>query len=368
MSIQTIQLKKEDEQKAVQEAAVIIQKVAQADTLSLDGLMDEMGKLGAKTQERAGATLKQLERPVATLMSGGSSQVSNLILSLRNECESLQQSKNVGFIGKLIRKSPVKNYVYKYQSVRTNIDAIVQGLRDGKDGLEESIVNMRTLKRSSLEEIYSLQEKIAMGNKLKELFETEIAKPENEQRKTYLERGLRKVVTRIQSMTEDILLFNQAVAATDIVNDNSDKLIDAVNNSIYKASNLITVSAMITLAIEDQLKIANAVESVNSTIEDQFKRNAELLKTSTEKSAELLKKPAMSLEAVNTAIADLITALDTSEKSNRDIIATCKTHTEKLAQINQNMSKRLGLETGGQPPASITSGAAGGNEIDRLLS
>jgi uncharacterized protein YaaN involved in tellurite resistance len=367
MSTQLVNLKKEDEQKVVQEASSIIMKVAQADTATLDSLMDEVGKLGARTQEKAGQTLKLLERPVNELMTGKSSQVSNLILSLRNECETLQQSKNVGFIGKLIRKSPFKNYVYKYQSVKTNIDAIIAGLRDGKDTLEENIVNMRALKRNSIEEVYSLQYKIAMGNKLRELFEAEIVKPENESRKTFLERGLRKVATRIQSMTEEIMLFNQAIAATDIVNDTNDKLIDSVNNSIYKAANLITVSAMITMALEDQMRVAHAVESVNSTIEEQFKRNAEMLKTTTEKSAELLKKPAMSLEAVNQAIADLMMALDTSEKSNHDIIASCKDYTTKMTVINQTMTKRLGLETGAQPTTVLKETAAT-SEFNNILS
>ncbi|MFD1887349.1 toxic anion resistance protein [Paenibacillus wenxiniae] len=344
MATPAISLKKEDEQKVTQEASVILQQVSRADTLNLDGLMDEVGKLGMQTQERATQTLQMLDRPVNDLMSGKSKQVSNLILSLRDECEALQQSKNVGLFAKLLRKSPIKNYVYKYQSVSKNVDAIVQGLRDGKDTLEENMVSMRTLKRNSLEEIYNLQYKIAMGNELKKLFEAEIQKPENEHRKVYLERGLRKVVTRVQSMTENIMLFNQAIAATDIVNDTNDKLIDSVNDSVYKAANLIKISAMIALAIEDQERVANAVESVNQTIEDQFRQNAQMLKTNSERSAELLKKPTMSLESVNQAIADLMSALDTSERSNREIIASCQDYTVKLSTINDQMTRRLGLE------------------------
>ncbi|MBP1990867.1 toxic anion resistance protein [Paenibacillus eucommiae] len=365
MSTQMIELKKDDEQKLAQEASAIFRQVAQADTLTLDGLMDDVGKLGMKTQERAGQTLRQLERPVNDLMNGKTAQVSNLILSLRNECESLQQSKNVGIFGKLLRKSPLKNYVYKYQSVKTNIDAIVSGLRDGKDTLEDHIVSMRTLKRNSLEEIYALQYNISKGTQLKSLFEAEISKPENAQRKTYLERGLRKVVTRVQSMTEDIMLYNQAIAATDIINDTNDKLIDSVNNSIYKASNLITVSAMITLAIEDANRVASAVQKVNQTIEDQFKRNAEMLKVSSQQSAELLKNPAMSLEAVNQAMSDLMIALDNAEKSNREIIASCESTTKTYSALNQQMSKRLGLETGAQPSALKDPAAA--SQLDNLL-
>lgn len=359
MSTQLVQLKQEDEQKVVQEASSLIEKVANTDTMGLDPLMDEIGKLGVKTQEKAGQTLKLLDRPVNDLMSGNRAEVSNMIMKLRNECEELQQSKNVSFFGKMLRKSPLKNYVYKYQSVRTNIDAIINGLRDGKDTLEESIVNMRQLKRTSMEEIYNLQTKIAFGNRLQELFETEIAKPENEHRKIYLERGLRKVVTRIQSMTEMIMLYNQAIAATDIINDNNDKLIDSVNNAIDKTSNLITVSAMIALSLADQEKVISAVEATNKTIEDQFKENARLLRTTTEKTTDLLAKPSMSMEAVNQAIGDLMAALDLSEQSNRRIIESCQDYTSKMTAINTQLNNRLGLSEGsGAAPKALDQGVS----------
>ncbi|MCW3795288.1 toxic anion resistance protein [Paenibacillus sp. LS1] len=344
MATEYIQLKQDDQQRINQEATQLIQKVSQTDAVQLDLLMDDIGKLGVKTQEKAGQTLKMLDRPVNDLMSGNRAEVSTMILKLRDECESLQQSKNVSFVGRLLRKSPLKNYVYRYQSVRTNIDSIINGLRDGKDNLEESIVSMRQLKRSSIQEIYNLQTKIAFGNQLKDLFEAEIAKPENENRKAHLERGLRKVVTRTQSMTEMIMLYNQAIAATDIINDNNDKLIDSVNNAIDKTANLITVSAMIAMALNDQEKVISAVEATNKTIEEQFKENARLLRTTTEKTNDLLAKPAMSMESVNQAIGDLMSALDLSEQSNRRIIESCNDYTAKMTTLNAGMSERLGLE------------------------
>ncbi|GGD87219.1 toxic anion resistance protein [Paenibacillus nasutitermitis] len=346
MAAQLVELKKEDQQKVSEEASMLIQKVAHTDTMELDSLMDEIGKLGAKTQEKAGQTLKMLDRPVNDLMSGDRAEVSNMILKLRSECESLQQSKNVSFFGKILRKSPLKNYVYKYQSVRTNVDVIVAGLRDGKDSLEENIINMRQLKKSAIAEIYNLQTKIAFGNKLKHLFEAEIANPARESRKPQLERGLRKVVTRIQSMTEMIMLYNQAIAATDIINDNNDKLIDSVSNAIDKTVNLITVSAMIALALSDQEKVIAAVDATNRTIEEQFKDNARLLRTTTEKTTELLSKPAMSMESVNQAIGDLMAAIDASEQSNRRIIDSCNDYTNRMTTINGQLSDRLGLNQG----------------------
>ncbi|ASS74042.1 tellurium resistance protein [Tumebacillus algifaecis] len=365
MSTLAIELKKEDEQKVAQEASQLIQRVSSTGTLELDALMDDIGKLGMKTQEKAGQTLQMLDRPVNDLMSGDRVEVSNMILKLRSECEGLQQSKNVGLFGKLLRKSPFKNYVYKYQSVKTNINSIVGGLRDGKDTLQENIAYMRQLKRTSMEEIYNLQTKIAFGDKLKDLFEVEINKADNPSRKAHLERGLRKVVSRIQSMTEMIMLYNQAIAATDIINDNNDKLIDAVNNAIDKTANLITVSAMIAMALGDQEKVIAAVDATNKTLEDQFKENARLLRTTTERTNELLSKPSMSMEAVNQAIGDLMAALDSSERSNQQIIQSCNDYTSKMASINQQMSQRLGLEAGNQAPAAGRE--LGNNRISNFL-
>lgn len=366
MSSQLIELKKEDEQKVVQDANQLIQKVSTTDTLTLDSLMDEIGTLGMKTQEKAGQTLQMLDRPVNDLMSGKRTEVSNMILKLRDECEGLQNSKNVGLFGKLLRKSPFKNYVYKYQSVKSNINAILGGLRDGKDTLQENISYMRQLKRSSIEEIYNLQTKIAFGNKLSELFEREIAKSENESRRAHLERGHRKVVSRIQSMTEMIMLYNQAIAATDIINDNNDKLIDAIHNAIDKTSNLITVSAMIAMAIGDQERVIAAVDATNKTLEDQFKENARLLKTTTERTNELMSKPSMSLESVNQAIGDLMAALDISERSNQQIIQSCKDYTSKMTVINQQLNNRLGLQQPQSEMAAIKETAAA-SEISNFL-
>ncbi|WP_240418249.1 toxic anion resistance protein [Paenibacillus periandrae] len=341
-------LKQEDVNKVEQEAQQLIQKVSTTDTLDLDSLMDEIGNMGQRTMEKAGQSLAMLERPVNELMSGKRAEVSNNILKLRGEVDALNKSKQVGFFDKLLKKTPMKNFVYKYQSVNTNVAAIVQSLRNGKDTLQENIVYMKNLKRTAIQEVYNVQARIAMGNKLKELFEQEISKPENANRKTHLERGLRKVVTRIQSFTEMILLYQQAIAGTDIINDNNDKLIDAVDSTIHKTQHLITVSAMISMALQDQLDTIDAVNSANRTLETMFAENSRQLKETTQKTNDLLGKPALQMDVINQAIGDLFTAMDLYEQSNRSIIQTATEHTSKMTEINKTLNQRLGLNPGGQ--------------------
>ncbi|MEJ8306567.1 toxic anion resistance protein [Saccharibacillus sacchari] len=353
-----VDLKKDDVAKVEQEAKQVIQKVANTDNLQLDELMDQIGRMGQRTMEKAGQSLEMLQRPVNDMVSGKRSEVGGNILRLRTEIDSLSKSKQLGFFDKIMRKTPLKNYIYKYQSVKTNVDAIVVSLRNGKDTLEENMAYMRNLKRTSIEEVYNLQMRIAMGNRLKILFEEEIAKPENAGRKTTLERGLRKVVTRIQSFTEMIMLYQQAIAGTDIINDNNDKLIDSVDATIDKTQHLITVSAMIAMALQDQMETIEAVNTANQTLQNMFEENSRMLKETTQKTNDLLGKPAMQLEAVERAMGDLFTAMDLYEQSNRTIIKSATEQTGRMTEINKKMNDRLGLMQKGDSaePARVTAG------------
>lgn len=364
MSTQLVQLKETDLTKVEQEAQQLIQIVSTTDTMELEKLMDDIGRMGTKTMEQAGQSLAMLERPVNELMSGKRSEVSKDILKLRGEMDSLSKSKQLSLIDKVLKKTPIKNYIYKYQSVRTNVDAIVQSLRNGKETLEENISYMKNLKKNSIESVYNLQMRIAMGETLQKLFEQEIAKPENEHRKVELERGLRKVVTRMQSFQEMVMLYQQAIAGTDIINDNNDKLIDTVDATIDKTQHLITVSAMIALALEDQMQTIDAINAANQTLNNMFEENSRMLKETTQKTKDLLGKPGLQMESIDRAMTDLFTAIDMYEQSNQSIIQSATDHTQRLGEINKQMHQRLGLMPGNTPSPELKAPAAYGGLLE----
>jgi len=346
MSLQEIMLKDSDTERVKQEAQSTIQRISTTDTTQLDSLMDEIGRMGQKTMEKAGANLTLLERPLNDLLSGKRSEIAGNILKLRTEVDDLNRSKDLSLMQRILRKTPMRNYIMKYQSVRTNIQAIISALRNGKDTLEENIVHMRNLKQMCLQEMYNVQQRIELGNQLKTLFEQEIAKPENANRKAQLERGLRKVVTRIQALTEMIMLYQQAIAGSDIINDNNDKLIDAVDATIDKTQHLVTVSAMIATALDDQMKVIDAVNTTNEMLGKQFAENARMLNETTQKTTDAMTKSAMSMEQINQAMNDLNSALNRCEESNRTIIASATEQTTRLQEINKQMGQRLGLNPG----------------------
>src|SRR5215211_837783 len=109
----------------------------------------------------AEASSRFLDRPTVALKQGPLSQgsdVSNALLSLRQQIESLDPSRHLGQRRGFFRRSPfsgqVGDYFRKYQSAQTQIEAIVNGLYRGQDellrdnaALEQEKVHLWEMKR-----------------------------------------------------------------------------------------------------------------------------------------------------------------------------------------------------------------------------
>src|SRR3954469_14775384 len=109
----------------------------------------------------AEASSRFLDRPTAALKQGPltqGSEVSNALLSLRQQIEALDPSRHLGQRRGLFRRAPFGNqvgeYFRKYQSAQTQIEAIVSGLYRGQDellrdnaALEQEKVHLWEMKR-----------------------------------------------------------------------------------------------------------------------------------------------------------------------------------------------------------------------------
>lgn len=334
----------EDLKQAVWEARMTMEQVVSVDEDQLDGLMDKIGKRGSRTLERSSDTLNLLVLPLNRMLSGKATEVADQMLSLRNEVESLNRSKRLTVFQRMLRKTPVKQYVHKYRAASSNVESIVRSLREGRETLEENMLFMRKIKRSSLENVYDLKFLIEYGTRLKQLFEQELEKPVYAHRRPYLERGLRKVSAKIRTFEEMVMLYQQAIAMTDVVCDTNDKLIDAVEGTIDKTRHLMAVSVLVAKAIDDQFQVLAAVNAAHDMIDRQFAENARLLKETGAMAEEALVRPAGGMELVDRVMADLNAALDRYERSNREIVRSLSEQTDRMSRLNRETGRRLGLE------------------------
>lgn len=360
MTIQAIQLVKQEDIIKIQTEAENVVRQLQTDNQSqMDSIFEQLGNLGESTQRNAAESLEILKRPVKDLMDGKSNEIPNTLLKLRSCTEELNPNKIFqsggisNFFNKILGKNPISTYIRKYESVRTQIDNIITSLLNGSEKLKEDVINLKYIKKKAGENIYELEKRIYFGNKLLEMLEVESTKPENQYRKPEFEKAMVKVVSRVKNMSQMINILQQSIASVDVIADNNEKLDEAVFNAITMTQNVVTVSAAIQLALNNQKKVIEAVQSTNQAIEDMLVANAQSLKQNTQEITSMLEQPSIAINKLQQAFNDVYSAIQITEESNRRIIDSSKNFIQEMDKLNTDMRVKLGMADPNQFSAPV---------------
>ncbi|WP_280768163.1 toxic anion resistance protein [Salipaludibacillus daqingensis] len=313
---------------------------------NLNDILNSIGKLGTREQEKAGESLEALKRPVSDMMNNPNNELPDQLSKLKDvvsdlEPNYLQEGKFKQFLSKIIRKSPAEKYAQKYQSIESEVETIIGSLLHGKDRLQEDTVMLHQLKDVARERITGLNEQIGVGKQLNEMLEQEIQKDEWKDDPSVVQKGQQKVLSRVKNMQQAVLVLQQSLASVDIIVENNDKLEEAIFNAITMTKNIITVTASIQLSLSNQKRVIDAVQSVNKTTESMLLNNAQMLKSNTEETLKTLEEPAVAMETFKKAYEDVYSAIEMTEQSNTRIIESSKKFITEMEQLNEQMEHKL---------------------------
>lgn len=346
MNTQYTQLTKQEELKKIeQEAGNVITQIRNSEQAQFEGLLEQLGNLGESTQRSASESLEILKRPVKDMMEGKNNEIPNTLLELRSCVDQLNTTKGVGgLFNKLFgRSNALSAYIRKYESVQTQIDSIINSLMHGRDKLKEDNITLKQIKHKATENILELEKRIHFGNRLLTMLEEECKLPENLHRKPEFEKGMVKVVSRVRNMTQTIAVLQQSIASTNVISENNEKLDEAVFNAITLTSNVVTVSAAIQLALNNQRKVIEAVQATNQTIENLITSNAQNLKQNTNEITTMLEQPSIAIDKLKQSMQDIYDAIQISQDSNRRIIDSSKSFITEITGLNNEMQTKLGM-------------------------
>jgi uncharacterized protein YaaN involved in tellurite resistance len=344
MTSQAALIKEEDIKKIQAEAQAVVQRLSDTNQQEVEKIVVQLGALGENTQREAGKSLEILKRPVNELMNDKNKEISNTLLRLRGCVDELNPTKSGrGFVSRLFGKNRVQNYMRKYQTVEKQITEINHSLLNGRDQLQEDIVELRQIKKIAMDRIYDLEKRTYFGKKLLEMLEEEEQKEAYANNKGLIEKAMVKVVTRVKNMTQMVNLLQQSIGSIDIITDNNEKLDEAVFNAITMMQNVVTVTASIQLALSHQDKVITAVHKVNEGIEEIMLSNAASLKENTIRTNNLLEKPSIGIDKIQKACDDLYAAIQASEDSSRRMITSGKSYIEIMEKLNTEMRPKLAV-------------------------
>ncbi|SDH05640.1 Uncharacterized conserved protein YaaN involved in tellurite resistance [Alteribacillus persepolensis] len=309
-------------------------------------LVSILGGLGETEQQKAGESLDALKKPVREMMNQKDNELPEKLHELKGvvgelEPEYLKEGKWQKAWNKLLRKDPVEQYAKKYETVEAQVENIIEGLLSGRDSLQEDNVMLEQLKETAKQRITELEKQIETGKVLNEMLEQEMQEEQWQDNPSALQKGQQKVISRINNMSQAVMVLQQSLASVDLILENNEKLEEAIFNAITMTKNIITVTASIQLALGNQRKVINAVQTVNNATEDMILKNADMLKKNTEDTLKTLEEPAVAIETFQKAYEDVYTAIQMTEQSNERIVQTGKKFITELDELNQQMKTKL---------------------------
>ncbi|ERN54253.1 toxic anion resistance protein [Alkalihalophilus marmarensis] len=332
--------KQEQQHKEVE----LINKYRQSE--DIDSLLASLNTLGEEEQKEAGESLEALKRPVKEMMNDQSNQLPNQLHQLKEmvsqlEPDYLKDSPLKKWTNKLLRRSPIEQYARKYQTVEAQVEQVIEGLLSGKDKLQEDTLMLQQLKDVAKQRITNLNQQIDAGNRLHAMLEEEMTSEKWKDNPNALKKGQLKVVSRVKNMSQAVMVLQQSLASVDLIIENNDKLEEAIFNAITMTKNIITVTASIQLALNNQQKVISAVRNVNEATESMLLSNAEMLKQNTEATLKTLEEPAIAIEAFKKAYNNVFEAIELTEQSNERIVTSGKQFIEEMDTLNKEMQTKL---------------------------
>ena len=315
-------------------------------------LARSLSQLGSDAQQQAGAKLDLLKTKVGTLLKeldGEGEKIPQGLLQLRKTMDSINPhllaTKPRGFISKLLRRTPVVGDVLadiavRYESVQTQIDAIIDGLRVGKDELLADSLELERL----YEQVQAAQMEIQQAAFLSELvwgqLEDKLAKETNPDEQQRLRTILHRVAMRAQDLRTMEQVNTQFFISIDMTVQNNDHLSDAITRTLTVTRSLLTVGLAIQAALANQKKIMKAVQETQAYASDMLAANAAALRQQTAEIGDLYENPVLALDKVKAAYDDLMGAMDELDAIKQRGTENARKGMSQLAEMTDKLAPR----------------------------
>lgn len=269
----------------------------------------------------AEASNRFLNKPTAALKQGPMSQgseVSNALLSLRQQIESLDPSRHLGQRRGFFRRSPfsaqVGEYFRKYQSSQTQIEAIVNGLYRGQDellrdnaALEQEKVHLWEMKRR-------LDQYAYMAAQLDETLTRKIAElqpRDPEKAKALQEDALFYVRQKRQDLLTQLAVTVQGYLALDLIRKNNAELIKGVERATTTTVSALRTAVIAALALGNQRLVLDQITALNTTTGNIIESTSQMLRQQTAEIQNQAASSTVSIEKLQAAFNNIYATIDT---------------------------------------------------------
>lgn len=310
------------ESKAQQLADMLV-TFDQNDVSKQEDIKSAVEQMGSQIQKNAAEHSSMLKRPLQDLQgkSAEGGEVAKSLIDLKIQVEALdpvQFDFSDGWFSRLLGLlpgvgSPLKKYFSKFEAAQTIINAIIQSLEKGRDGLIRDNITLIEDQKRMREMTIKLEKAISLGQlidqKLTYKLEREIA-PEDPKQKFIKEEILFSLRQRIMDLQQQLAVNQQGVLAIEIIIRNNKELVRGVNRALNVTINALQTAITVALALENQKIVLEKVNAVSKTTDNLIANTAQRLKT---QGAEIHKQASstmLNMDTLKQAFVDINAAMD----------------------------------------------------------
>ena len=338
-------------------------------------LARRLSALGVKDQQKASKEISLLKTRVGTLLKdidGDGGEIPKNLIELRHTMDEInpQVLGQASGFSKLLGRTPgigkiLKRIAVKYESVQTQIDGIMNGLRHGKDRLLEDNAELEQLYEQVQEAQLGVQQSAYMGELLWGKIDEALAAATDPGERQKLQAMAHRVAMRVQDLRTMEQVNLQFFASIDMTIQNNDTLGEQVDRTVMVTQSLLTVGLAIQAALANQKKIAGAVKSVQDSTAAMLEANAAAIGAQTREIGEMQNNPVIALDSVKNAYNSLIGAMDEMEQIRSAGTEKARAGIAELTRMSAALEPKVeALQAAGDlPAAEIPGGVTGVIEV-----
>lgn len=345
-------LKPEENEILRQRSSELVQRLHTEDNLEL---VDSVSNIGAQAQKDGAMKMQLYQTRVGDLLTdlsddeGG--QIPKGLLDLRLKLDQINPHSQDGklaripFIGFIFKTKPMKalkRIAVKYQTVGTQVNAVIGGLRAGQDQLLKDNLSLKQLRGDVEEQQLVVRKNIYLG----ELILAELQKRRAETVDPAVQDKLDIVMNAVALRVADLRMMEQAnlqfFVSIDMTVDNNRQLHQTVERTLTVTTGLITIGLAIQAALAKQRQVLEATRATQDYAANLLVANAAAVRKQTAEIGDIYQKPILALDKVRAAYNDLMAAIDESEKAKKAGVQTLQATILEVGEMSGRLEAKIG--------------------------
>ncbi|CCK75775.1 MAG: toxic anion resistance protein [Oleispira antarctica] len=306
-----------------------------------------VGNIGASAQKKMASANDLMKGNVNSLLKGldGKSPAGEKLLELRSTMDqlnphSLHNAWWFSWMPNTIKRKAVSRFVRQYQPMQSHVEAIFDGLRNGKDDLLESNLALE----QQYNEIAAAKKEIESEIYIGELFiqqvdaqdaETPAEDIQEKQKfatvKNQAMRRIRDLRTMEQASVQFFISIDQTIATNSLLD-------ESIDSALTVGPMVMNNALRIQAALAQQETIKDAVQQFQAGLGDMMAQNAGSIEKAAQEVGDLYNNPVIALQKMEEGFDKLMNAVKIANDTMSTSTAKARETSDRLADMTAQLS------------------------------